>query len=97
MADEMLDSETKAVALQNSQLLAGRRQDAAYIQELHNAHAELTSTVAQQAANIADHAASTDRQSPTHSSLAQVSCCLPRQLFPKHDTSLFVDAIYHSR
>ncbi len=97
MSDEMLDSKTKTIALQNSQLLAGRRQDAAYIQELHDAHAELTATVAQQAANISDHAAAMDRQSSTHHSLDQVSCCLPRQLSPKHNESLLVDALYNNR
>ncbi len=97
MSDEMFDSKTKTIALQNSQLLAGRRQDAACIQELHDAHAELTATVAQQAANIADHAAATDRQSSTHDSLDQVSCCLPQLSFPEHNESLLVDAIYNSR
>lgn len=97
MSEEMLDSKTKAVALQNSHLLAGRRQDAAYIQELRDAHAELTAAVAQQAANITEHAASTDCQSSTHNSFAQVSCCLSRQLFPEHFVSLLVHAIYNSR
>ena len=75
MSYEMLDSKTKAVAVQNSSLLAERRQDAAYIKELCDAHAELTATVAKQAANIA---AAKDCQSSTHNSLAQVSCCLRR-------------------
>ncbi|KAL0025083.1 hypothetical protein WJX79_007026 [Trebouxia sp. C0005] len=68
---EMLDYKTKAVALQNSHHLAKRRQDAGYIQELRDAHAELTATVTKQAANIAEHAASMDCQSATHNSLAQ--------------------------
>ena len=75
MSYEMLDFKTKAVALQNSSLLVERRQDAAYIKELRDAHAELTATVAKQAANVA---APKDCQSSTHNSLAQVSCCLRR-------------------
>lgn len=96
MSYEMLDSKTKAVALQNSHHLAKRRQDAGYIQELRDAHAELTATVTKQAANIAEHAASMDSQSATHNSLAQVSC-LPWQLCPGHDESLLVDAVYERR
>ncbi|KAL0023579.1 hypothetical protein WJX77_004012 [Trebouxia sp. C0004] len=71
MSYEMLDSKTKAVALQKRSLLAERRQDAAYIKELRETHAELTTTVAKQAANIAEHAAPTDCQASTHNSIAQ--------------------------
>ena len=76
LAYDMMEAKTKATALQNSALHAGKQQDAPLISELRDAVEELTGTAAKQAAIIAAQTATTDCQSSVNKNRAQVCCCL---------------------
>ena len=79
----MMDVKTRATALQNDALLAGRQQDAARIQHLLEAESELRAslarqdaTIAKQAATISEQAASLAQQGSAPSSSTQVCSSL---------------------
>jgi len=87
----MMNAKTRATALQNSALLAGKQQDAALILELRDAVEELTATAAKQTATIAAQAATTDCQSSVNNNMAQVCCCLRLLLSCNNHDSLLAD------
>ncbi len=62
LTSHMLDAKVKEAALQNSALMAGRRQDAVRLQQLVDTDTQLRTTVAQQAVMIAEQAETIDRQ-----------------------------------
>ena len=61
LSSHMLDAKVKAAALQNSALMAGRRQDAVRLQQLIDTDSQLRTILAQQAALTAEQAETIDR------------------------------------
>lgn len=62
---EMMDVETRATALQNDALLAGRQQEAARTQHLLEAESELRARLARQEATSSKQAATISEQAAT--------------------------------
>ena len=83
MTYNMMDSKTRATALQNDALLAGRREDAARIEQLLESEsilkaslAKQEATVAKQAALISDQAATLAQQTSMFNKSTQVCTSL---------------------